>query len=175
MSAAVLGSSLRSARLRLLAGRPRLVPAGVHQDDRRADVREQHADVRSGEAHHREGPIGVHRPRASTRSSPTRTASTRLLTGEISSITVTPAAFTEDRQASTLCHHGHDEDRVQGREGGQGAVVEPVPAVPRGLRALQHRRTSPIRPLFSARTSTRSTGSPPSSPARIVSAILEAF
>ena len=85
-----------------------------------------------------EGDFGVHRPRQVQRSSPTRTASTRLLNGEISSITVTPADFTEDRQASKYVITVDDQDRVPRREGRQGPVVEPVSAVPRGLRGLQH-------------------------------------
>ena len=54
--------------------RPRLVPARLHQGDRRADVHQQHAGLRRREADHR----ARHRPSSSaaanTRSSPTRTA-----------------------------------------------------------------------------------------------------
>ncbi len=63
--------------LRLLAVRPRLVPAGVDQDHRRAALHQHHQPVRDRAACHRPGARGAHRPRPLDRHAGSRPASTR--------------------------------------------------------------------------------------------------
>ena len=59
----VLAAGVSVGVVRLLARRPGLVPARLHQDDRRADVWEPDERVQRRDAPDAEGARGVHRPR----------------------------------------------------------------------------------------------------------------
>ena len=116
------------------------------------------------------------RPRASTRSSPTRPASTPCSPARSPSIMLDRRSlFNQQSAGDALRADAVGQGRVPGPQERQGALGEPGAAVPRGVRAGHDRQRSATRPRSSARTPTRSTAWPPSSRASVVSAILEAF
>ena len=107
--------------------RPRLVSAGAHQGHRRADVRQQHAGLRNRAADHREGPVRVHRPRT-YEVKPDRQGVDAVLIGEILAVTVAPAAFNEQQQATRYVVTLVAKIEFRDVKSEQGALAEPAAA-----------------------------------------------
>jgi hypothetical protein len=85
-----------------------------------------------------------------------------LLSGVISSVTLTPVNFNQANQATRYALTLSRVGRVQGHAHQQGAVVEPVDAVSRGIRPRPRRAPSTPTPSW-ARTSTRASAWPTNS------------
>ena len=131
--------------------------------------------VRRREAHHREGPVGAHRPgqvqgRAGhdrRRRRPGWEKSRRSRSRR--------RRFTRDAAGVALRPHLDGEDRVQGRQGRQGAVVEPVDAVPRGVRRHEQHAGSTDASAFLGQDVNALDRLAAEFARTVVSAILEAF
>ena len=105
-----------------------------------------------------------------------RPASTRCSPARSPAVTIAPVELQRaDAARLALCDHDDRARRAARRAGEQGAVGEPEPDVPPGIRGDGSDDRRPIRRRSSARTPNASTGCAPISRARIVSAILEAF
>ena len=125
-----LRCALASSWLRLRAGRPRLVPAGLHPDRRHPAVREpQHASSSRADPH-REGPRRVHRPRQVPGRARRAPAPTRCSPARFSRSASSPSASTNSSSHRAICSPD-DEGDVHRRADEQGALVERCADVPR--------------------------------------------
>ncbi len=145
------------AGLRLRAGRPRVVSAGLHPDDRRADVREPHAGLQPRDAADAEGARRVHRPRQVSDPARQRPGVDALLIGEVTGVSDRAGELRRQQLASryTLTMTARVELRGRARE--QGALGElRASSSARSTRPTERHRAPPTRRRSSARTPTRS-------------------
>ncbi|MFN7980770.1 MAG: LPS assembly lipoprotein LptE [Vicinamibacterales bacterium] len=97
--ATLLGTAVLFAGVRLLARRPRLVPARLHQGHRRADVCQPHDPLQSRNADDREGARRVDWARQYKIVPETQNVDA-VLTGEITGVAIAPLTFTGQQLAS---------------------------------------------------------------------------